>query len=122
MKLNYSDGHLKISGYALLKYPPTLNAENSTSLHSFEAGYLLLIQDSNPTCHLNQQYLHSAYEITATERKLILGLINGASLIDSANSQTVKPSTVRWHLKNVMQKTLTRSQTELTRLMLELRD
>lgn len=122
LKLNYCNGHLKISGYALLKYPPTINAKSSPSLHSSEAGYLLLIQDSNPTCHLNQQYLHSAYEITATERKLILGLINGASLIDNANSQTVKPSTVRWHLKNIMQKTLTRSQTELTRLMLELRD
>ena len=122
LKINYCNGHLKITGYVLQKHPPITNAKSSSTIHSPQAGYLLLIQDSNPTCHLNQQYLHSAYEITATERKLILGLINGASLIDSANSQTTKPSTVRWHLKNIMQKTLTHSQTELTRLMLELRD
>lgn len=122
LKLNYNDGHLKISGYALQKHQPRANTKNPAQMHTPEAGYLLLIQDSNPSCHLNLQYLHSAYEITATERKLILNLINGASLLASADSQTVKPSTVRWHLKNIMQKTLTHSQTELTRLMLELRD
>lgn len=122
LKLNYKDGHLKVSGYALQKHVPETSNKNPSLAHASEAGYLLLIQDSNPSCHLDLQYLNSAYEITATERKLILNLINGASLLDSADSQTVKPSTARWHLKNIMQKTLTHSQTELTRLMLELRD
>lgn len=117
--LPYKNGQLKINGYALQRQHQKTDAKN---VSPNEAGYLLLIQDSNPTCDIDPQYLHSAYEITATERKLILGLINGVSLLDSADSQTVKPSTVRWHLKNIMQKTLTHSQTELTRLMLELRN
>jgi len=118
IQIIYKNGHLKINGYAMQESLTT----NTKPFSQIEAGYLLLIQDSNPSCSLDPQYLHSAYEITATERKLILGLINGTSLLDNADSQTVKPSTVRWHLKNIMHKTLTHSQTELTRLMLELRD
>lgn len=117
LNLNYKSGHLKINGYLLQQYLSSTELKSPSS-----PSYLLLIQDSNSTCELNLQYLQSAYEITAAERKLILGLINGASVLDSAESQTVKPSTIRWHLKNIMQKTLTHSQTELTRLMLELRD
>jgi DNA-binding CsgD family transcriptional regulator len=105
---SHPNGHLKINSYALQEI-------------SASAGHLLLIQDSNSSCDLDLQYLQSAYEITATERKLISGLINGSSLLESADSQMVKPSTIRWHLKNIMQKTLTHSQPELTRLMLELR-
>jgi len=119
LQIVYKNGHLKINGYALQK---SYLKKNDKHFSHIEEGYILIIQDSNPDCSLDPQYLHSAYEITATERKLILGLINGATLLDNADSQTVKPSTVRWHLKNIMQKTMTHSQTELTRLMLELRD
>ncbi|RYY74053.1 MAG: hypothetical protein EOO52_14350 [Gammaproteobacteria bacterium] len=119
LKMVYKNGHLKIKGYILHSDAK----ETDEKIFPFsEFGYLLLICDSNPTCELGEGYLHSAYEITATERKLILGLINGATLRDNADSQTVKPSTIRWHLKNIMQKTATHSQTELTRLMLELRE
>ena len=115
----YKNGHLKVNGYLLEKPSGSITGETFSQI---DPAYLILIRDSNESCDLGLQYLQSAYEITATERKLILGLINGDSLLDNANSQMVKPSTVRWHLKNIMQKTLTHSQTELTRLMLELRD
>lgn len=115
----YKDGHLKVNGYSLKNFPTIIN---TVDFPQNESGYLILIQDSNVTCSLNPQYLHSAYEITATERNLILGLINGGSLLDNADSQKVKRSTGRWHLKNIMHKTLTHSQTELVRLMIQLRD
>ncbi len=115
LTLPYKNGHLKINGYVLHR------SQHITAADS-EAGYLLLIQDSNPCCDLDIQYLHAAYDITAAEYKLISGLINGVSLLENADIQSVKPSTIRWHLKNIMQKTLTHSQTELARLMLELSD
>lgn len=80
----------------------------------------LLINDAERQCQMPNEYLQQAYSLTLRECNLIQELINGGNLPSIAEKGNIKLDTVRWQLKNIMNKTSTRSQAELSRLMMAL--
>lgn len=62
----------------------------------------------------------SAFKLTAAEASLAAGLCRGLSLSEYASRSGLKISTVRWHLHNALQRTGTRSQSDLIKHILSM--
>jgi DNA-binding CsgD family transcriptional regulator len=62
--------------------------------------------------------LERLYELTPTEAALAIDLASGRTLAQAAKAREVSVNTVRTHLRAVFQKTGTRRQSELVRLLL----
>jgi len=63
-----------------------------------------------------EEMLQSAFQLSATEVKVVKGLAQCSSLKDIAAARGRSVDTIRAQLKSIMSKTETRSQTELVRL------
>lgn len=122
LKLDYVDGQLKLNAFRMGSGIHEIGLANRLYGLPQNTRHLLLIQDSQRPCKLPLQYLERAYAITPAEAELIYALVNGATLHEAAEQRAVTKETARWQLKNIMQKTETHSQTELSRLMLALCD
>ena len=66
---------------------------------------------------ISPQYLQQAYGLTVTETQLAQLLLKGLGIADISDERGTSPETTRWQMKQIMHKTQTHSQTELTRLL-----
>ncbi len=74
---------------------------------------LLLCSHSKDLIHLQSEVLVSFYDMTSREARLVIGLVQGATLQELAESFNVSRHTLRAQLKSVTKKTATHSQAEL---------
>ncbi len=66
---------------------------------------------------ISPQYLQQAYGLTVTETQLAQLLLKGLGIADIADERGTSQETTRWQMKQIMHKTQTHSQIELTRLL-----
>lgn len=66
---------------------------------------------------ISPQYLQQAYGLTVTETQLAQLLLKGLGIADISDERGTSQETTRWQIKQIMHKTQTHSQTELTRLL-----
>jgi DNA-binding CsgD family transcriptional regulator len=66
---------------------------------------------------ISPQYLQQAYGLTVTETQLAQLLLKGLGIADISDERGTSKETTRWQMKQIMHKTQTHSQTELTRLL-----
>lgn len=69
---------------------------------------------------VSQDYLQQAFAFTRTETQIAQLLLNGMSLAQIAASRHTSLETVRWQIKSLLQKTNTKSQAEIIRLLMAL--
>lgn len=82
----------------------------------------LLLVDAGRKLQISRPFLKQAYSLTESEIDVVLLLINGHQIHDIASARATSDSTARWQLKCLMQKTRTRSQAALMRLLVALAD
>ena len=80
----------------------------------------VFMTDPERDWHIADDYLQSAYQLTETECIVSQALVNGAAIRDIADQREITQETARWHLKNIQQKTGAHSQTELSKLFINL--
>lgn len=78
---------------------------------------IVFISDPELKPTLRANILRELYGLTQAETRLALSLLDGRSLIETADSIGVTHETVRSQVKSVLHKTGTRRQGELTRLL-----
>lgn len=66
---------------------------------------------------ISPQYLQQAYGLTVTETQLAQLLLKGLGIADISDERGTSHETTRWQVKQIMHKTQTHSQIELTRLL-----
>lgn len=66
---------------------------------------------------ISPQYLQQAYGLTVTETQLAQLLLKGLGIADISDERGTSQETTRWQMKQIMHKTHTHSQIELTRLL-----
>ena len=82
-----------------------------------EACAMLLIIDPERESRPTADTLRRLYGLTGAESTVALGIMRGAGLQAVADDLSVSLSTVRIHLQRVFEKTATRRQAELVRLL-----
>ncbi|MCC6471617.1 MAG: hypothetical protein IT563_25100 [Alphaproteobacteria bacterium] len=78
-------------------------------------GALVLIRDEASGTKALSGTLRSLYGLTSEQARLLESLLDGASLLQHAELAGVRPSTARFHLRHVLRKTGTTSQSQLMR-------
>jgi len=81
------------------------------------AAAVLLISDPEKDRKLPDDILRQLFCLTRAESRLVLLLLNGATLPEAADRLSVSHETVRSQVKSVLQKTRTRRQGELVNLL-----
>ncbi|MDH5444496.1 MAG: hypothetical protein OEY52_03000 [Gammaproteobacteria bacterium] len=79
---------------------------------------VVFISDPQGKIDLQQTYLLDKYEFTDKETMLVISLLQGNTLKQSAILCGLKYETARWYLKSIFDKTQTNSQSELMRTIL----
>lgn len=83
-----------------------------------EAQWLVVsIKPTLSDLHICPKRLVKIFDLTPAEANLVVALAQGLSLQDYAVLERRKISTVRWHLQNVFERTETRSQAQLIRMV-----
>ena len=82
------------------------------------ASAIVLIRDPEEDTAIGPDLLISLFRLTAAEGRLSQALLNGNSLSEAANTFCVSEETVRTQLKSILQKTGTKRQSELIRLLM----
>ena len=87
-----------------------------------KAGITLAVFAFDPArpCTVPDEYLRQAYALTPTECNILKALIGNSSIKDIAKQRGTSLETARGQIKNIMQKTSTHSQAELSRLLVAL--
>ena len=87
---------------------------------SFERSAAVFIQDPlhQPIC--SEDVLRTLYALTGAECRLTLLLAEGLGIPDAAEQLGIAPATARAQLKSVFQKTSTKRQSQLARLVMSL--
>jgi DNA-binding CsgD family transcriptional regulator len=84
------------------------------------AGALLLAFDPEPWPEPHCGMLEQAFGLTQTEAEVAIGVAAGRTLSKIAAERGVKIGTVRAHLKTIFSKTHSRTQADLTRVVMRL--
>lgn len=82
------------------------------------AQAVLFLSDAEHQLHASRQRLRSLFELTRAESELIALLAEGCSLRTAAERLAITNESARTYLKRALQKTGTRRQAELVRLVL----
>lgn len=102
---------LKISAIALCDNP---------SLSDSAIRIAMFVENPGRSRLVSQDYLQQAFAFTRTETQIAQLLLNGMSLAQIAASRHTSLETVRWQIKSLLQKTNTKSQAEIIRLLMAL--
>jgi DNA-binding CsgD family transcriptional regulator len=78
---------------------------------------LVVVRDPDRCDPLSDQYLRNAFSLTTTEIEIARLLVSGARVRTIAGNLGVRESTVRWHIRNLLQKTNTTCQADLVRAL-----
>ena len=92
--------------------------KNSLLPQDNEPCLAIFLTDPQRKRTISPTYLQQAYAFTTTEAQLAQLLLAGLSIADISALRRTSLETIRWQLKQMMHKTQTHSQTELTRLLL----
>ena len=90
----------------------------SGDLGSNQAFLAVLVNDPVRQREISPGYLQQAYKFTQTETQLAQLLLKGMGTSEISLARGTSAETTRWQLKQLMHKTQTHSQTELTRLLM----
>lgn len=82
------------------------------------AAVILMISDPETKPAIPAEALARLYNLTAAEARLAASFAETASLKDSAEALGITQGTARQYLKRIFQKTDTKSQAELMKLLL----
>lgn len=82
---------------------------------------VILITDPGRTPDLNIDDVRQLYGLTRTEASIAVAVLHGAELREIAESRGVSVTTARTHLQRIFDKTGTRRQADLVRVLLESR-
>jgi DNA-binding CsgD family transcriptional regulator len=93
-------------------------ARGYTELSGFRPAVCVVISDPEQSAVLPQRQLAAAFGLTGAEAKLAAQLANGEDLRAAAENLRISYATARARLAEVFQKTSTRRQAELVRLIL----
>jgi DNA-binding CsgD family transcriptional regulator len=92
-----------------------------TSSQSDSAIHIaVFVENPGRTRIVPQEYLRQAFAFTRTETQIAQLLLNGLSLAQISASRHTSLETVRWQIKSLLQKTNTKSQAEIIRLLMAL--
>jgi DNA-binding CsgD family transcriptional regulator len=78
---------------------------------------VVFIQDPERPVHISQTDLRQLYRLTVTECRIANYLMEGSTLEECCKRLDIRPSTARMHLRNLLNKTGTRCQSELVGLL-----
>jgi len=95
----------------------SLNKSN-VLLNSNESCLAIYLTDPERKRFISPAYLRQAYKLTSTEAQLAQLILQGLTVADISQLRHTSLETIRWQLKQIMHKTQTHSQAELTRLLL----
>jgi DNA-binding CsgD family transcriptional regulator len=82
---------------------------------------LLVVESTGGSGQLPLGLLRTLYDLTPTETAVANHIAQGQGVKSSAETLRIAPSTVRWHLQRIFEKTGTGRQAELARLIERLR-
>lgn len=99
--------------------PGNCSPECNECLNDLFVAVLFEHEVQNPADQ--QGVLVDAFGLTPTESRLALALLDRQSLNDFAEASRLKISTVRWHLRNILEKTQCANQIDLIRLLASIR-
>jgi DNA-binding CsgD family transcriptional regulator len=85
---------------------------------SSSASYVVFIGDPDRSVDTGARVLTRLYDLTPRESRIAGLLVQGRSLDEAAGELGITVATARSHLKRVFQKTQTRGQSDLVRLLL----
>lgn len=101
-------------GYAMLIAPLRRDPDGGSFPWPFR-GALVLIRDDVSANDGVVEQLNSLYGLTVEQARLVHSLLEGATLLEHAERAGVRPTTARFHLRHVLQRTGTASQAQLMR-------
>jgi DNA-binding CsgD family transcriptional regulator len=81
------------------------------------AAAMLVICDPDRFAKVPAAWMMDAYGLTSREARVALTFVSSATIPDTARRLKITPNTVKTHLKRIYDKTGTKRQTELTRLI-----
>jgi DNA-binding CsgD family transcriptional regulator len=81
------------------------------------AAAMLVICDPDRFAKIPAAWMMDAYGLTSREASVALTFVSSATTADTARRLKITPNTVKTHLKRIYDKTGTKRQTELTRLI-----
>lgn len=102
---------LKISAISLCDNP---------SLSDSAIRIAVFVENPGRARLVSRDYLQQAFAFTRTETQIAQLLLNGMSLAQIAASRHTSIETVRWQIKSLLQKSNTKSQAEIIRLLMAL--
>jgi DNA-binding CsgD family transcriptional regulator/PAS domain-containing protein len=103
---------LKVAAIALSRSAPLVPAASPRA-----AVVLVLIRDPDDDRHSLSDVLPATYGLTRAESCVAVRLFEGLSLAETADAHGVSKETVRQQLKSIFEKTGTRRQSELLKLL-----
>ena len=92
--------------------------KSSVPLNSNESCLAIFLTDPERRRFISPAYLRQAYKLTITEAQMAQLILQGLTIADISRLRRTSVETIRWQLKQIMHKTQTHSQAELTRLLL----
>jgi DNA-binding CsgD family transcriptional regulator len=101
----------KLGRVAALKDPEVLGSDR-------RGRVALFVSDPDRTTTPPTEWLRHLHGFTEAESRLVLSLVNGASLTETADRLGITRNTARTHLQRALLKTDTNRQGELIRLVL----
>lgn len=102
------------SGYAMLVAPLRRELGTETLPWPF-SGAIVLIRDEELALQTLPDQLRALYGLSIEQARLLQALLDGATLLEHAERAGVRPTTARFHLRHVLHKTGTASQSQLMR-------
>lgn len=87
-------------------------SEILSSQMRFEDLAIVSVEASRPV-RVNANLLKEYYNLTDSEAELAAAVVGGQSLADYAKQKKISIATVRWHLRNVLRGTSSKSQLDL---------
>jgi DNA-binding CsgD family transcriptional regulator len=96
--------------------PLTSGARGGTG-SSFGAAAILLIQEALPTTPAIPEVIAKTYRLTSTELRVLLAIAEIGGVSEVAEAFGVSVTTIKFHLKNLFEKTGARRQADLVRLL-----
>jgi DNA-binding CsgD family transcriptional regulator len=107
---------------AALFVRPLLSGRGAKQLGSGHEGswFLVSVRPSLTSLKINALRIASTLRLTRAEAGLAAALVEGLSLHDYAEREDLKITTVRWHLRNIFERTGARNQQEVISMIVSL--
>jgi DNA-binding CsgD family transcriptional regulator len=96
--------------------PLTSGARGQTG-SSFGAAAILLVQKASPAVPAIPEVIAKTYKLTPTELRILLAIAEIGGVSEVSEAFGVSETTIKFHLKNLFEKTGARRQADLVRLL-----